>query len=156
MMLFSSMKNLLKLFIFVFVSGLCLTAKAQAAPTFTQAQIDDALTKALIGYTTVGSSPSVVCSAQAFHYLALVTHFNPSATDSYNNSVQGRVLAHYRNMISGGKEPYCGQPLYAWADGAVGQSLLIIKNTPALWNSLTAAEQDRKSTRLNSSHSQIS
>ncbi len=133
-MLFSFMK---KLFIFLF--GFCLAV--QAVPTFTQAQIDDAMTKGLMKYTSVGSSPSTVLSSQAFHYLALVTHFNPTAKDSSNNFLKDRVLAHYRSMITGGNEPYCGQPLYAWSDGAVGQALLIMKNTPVLWSSLTAAEK---------------
>jgi hypothetical protein len=124
-----------------FICALCLMTAVQAAPIFNQAQIDDAMAQKLIGYTSVGTSPSTVMSAQAFHYLALATHFSPDATDSKKNPLKERALAHYRNLISGGKEPYCGQPLYGWSDGAVGQSLLIIKYTPELWSALSLAEQ---------------
>lgn len=139
-MLLFSRKSLIGFFIYLF-STISIIIQIQATPNFSQALIDDAMSQSLLGYTKKGDAPSIVICAQAFHYLSLVAHFNPNAKDSKNNLVKDKVLAHYRNMISGGKEPYCGQPLYAWSDGAVGQALLIIKNTPILWNSLTSAEQ---------------
>jgi len=122
------------------------SATAQTSPAFSQAAIDDAMGQPMVAFGSDssgshGDTPVVVHSSTAFFYLSMVAHFNPNATSSSGASVASHVLAFFRFYIAGGHEPSCSNPLYGWGDGPFGQGLLYIRTTPALWNSLTAAEQ---------------
>jgi hypothetical protein len=74
-------------------------------------------------------------TGKAMNYLALVAYHNPA-----NDIVVERLLLHIRNVISGGREPTCRGTISGWADNALAQSLTLAKNTPAVWEQLTADE----------------
>ena len=112
---------------------------------FNQSTIDLAMSNKLASYdgNKSGASPSVVKSVHAFYYLTLVASLNPNATATNGKKVKDQAIAHFQHLVKGGNEPKCSNPLYGWSDGAVGLSLVLIKKTPALWNSLTPSEKEK-------------
>ena len=111
---------------------------------FNQSIIDSAMNIRLVSYANKeGTAPSVVKPAQAFYYLTLVASVNPNATAANGKKVKDQVIAIFQNLVKGGNEPKCSNPLYGWSDGPIGLSLVLIKKTPALWNSLTSDEQEK-------------
>ena len=131
---------------FVLIS--VLPGQATTTSPFDQSAIDDAMSQPMKAFGPDstgphGDTPSVVHSAQAFFFLALVAHYDPSSTSTGGASVANQVLAIFRFYVAGGHEPACSNPLYGWGDGPVGQGLLLIKKTPALWNALTPTEQGK-------------
>ncbi len=75
--------------------------------------------------------------SSAFLYLALAQHDYP-----VDGPVQERVLAHVRNLISGGKEPMFNAGPF-WHYETISMALAVVRHTPSLWDHLTGEEQDR-------------
>ena len=111
--------------------------------SFNQSTIDLAMNTTLLSYDGNKTGCGVVKSAHAFYYLTLIASINPNATATNGKKVKDQVIAHFQYLVKGGNEPKCSNPLYGWSDGAVGLSLVLIKKTPALWNSLTSKEQEK-------------
>lgn len=90
-----------------------------------------------------GTNQSIAYQAKSFYFLVLTTHFNPEAKDTSGKLVKDQALAHIRNLISGGKEPHASGNLAGWSHNMVAQTLVLSKNTPAIWNSLSSEEKTK-------------
>lgn len=76
-----------------------------------------------------------LATGKAMNYLALTAFHDP-----LNTAVVNRLLTGIRFVIAGGNEPTCRGAILGWADNALAQSLVLAKNTPAVWDQLTPAE----------------
>ena len=125
------------------VVGVLICCFVGASAGFNQSIVDLAMSTRPASYdgNKQGTSPSVVKGAQAFYYLALVASVNHNATSSDGKKVKDQVIVHFRNVIKGGHEPRCSSPLNGWSDGPIALAIVLMKNTPILWNSLTSSEQ---------------
>ena len=129
---------------FLLVLGVLICCFMGAQASFNQSTIDLAMKIHLSSYADKeGTAVSLVKATHAFYYLTLVASLNPNATATNGKKVKDQAIAHFQHLVKGGNEPKCSNPLYGWSDGAVGLSLVLIKKTPALWNSLTSKEQEK-------------
>jgi|GEM_PF-2653986 len=109
---------------------------------FTQSdpeQMEWAMAQTLTGYQTAGgdNGGSIFSASSAMLYLALEEHGNPSA-----GKIRDQVLAHLRNLVSGGKEPYFDLEPY-WNYVTVTAGIAVSRATPTIWDALSADEQAR-------------
>lgn len=114
-----------------------------AAPVFTQSIIDDAI-KAPLGNwrANSGNSTPGEKSANAIYYLTLAARMNPNAAGSDGTLCKDATLKQIRHLISGGVEPFACVGCY-WGHAIVAASMVLVKNTPVVYDELTADEKDR-------------
>lgn len=82
-------------------------------------------------------------SSTAMYYLTLSEYLNQGAKSSVTGkTAKDRALEHFRALIKGGNEPFaCSGPYLSHA--VVSSAIVLAKNTPSIWNSLTADEHER-------------
>ncbi len=114
-----------------------------AAPSFTQDIIDEAVAAPCGSWAANnGNSNSGEKSANIMYYLTLAARFNPEAAASDGTLCKDAVLKQLRHLIAGGNEPFACVGCY-WGHAVVASALLLIKNTPVVYDELTADEKDR-------------
>ncbi len=114
-----------------------------AAPSFTQDIIDEAVATGCGSWNANnGNSDSGEKSANIMYYLTLAARFNPEAAASDGTLCKDAVLEQLRHLIAGGNEPFACVGCY-WGHAVVASALLLIKNTPVVYDELTADEKDR-------------
>lgn len=82
-------------------------------------------------------------SSTAMYYLTLSEYLNQGAKSSVTGkTAKDRALEQFRALIKGGNEPFaCSGPYLSHA--VVSSAIVLAKNTPSIWNSLTADEHER-------------
>ena len=125
-------------------TGKLVTAYNQV-PQLTQAVIDEAVAQKLT-FFNLSSNPGwggvENVGTQALFHMALATYVNPETKSTSGVYTKDRALEHLRNVISGGKEPMCSNGPY-WAHAILPIGIYMCKNTPAIWNELTAEEVEK-------------
>lgn len=85
-----------------------------------------------------------IYTTKAIAYLAMAAHFAPNAVASNGASITDRLLVHLRHLISGGEESSTrGGGIVGHHEGTLVTALAFAKLTPAVWNQLTATEQNK-------------
>ncbi len=112
------------------------------APTFTQDIIDDAVATRSLSYKGGANAGAGEKGAKALYYLALSEYLgmNLSATDG--TTAKEGALTQLRSLIGGGNEPFACVGCY-WSHATVAADLVLVKNTPSIYNELTQDEKDR-------------
>lgn len=114
-----------------------------SAPKFTQSIIDEAVASPCGAWTArAGNSNSGEKSANIIYYLTLAARFDPNAAATNGTLCKDAALKQIRFLIAGGHEPYACVGCY-WGHAVVASALLLVKNTPVVYNELTADEKDR-------------
>jgi len=100
-------------------------------------QLEWAYAQSLMGYSETGgdNSGSVLTESSALLYLVLEENTNPQS-----DRIRDRVLAHLRNLIAGGHEPYFDLEPY-WNYTTLSAAIAVCKATPTVWDALTDAER---------------
>lgn len=112
------------------------------APDLTQTAIDDACAQPPIAFGRSGSGSPATKSSKALYYLTLATLSNPETKATNGMLTKDAALAQVRSIIAGGREPFaCSGPY--WGHAVAAAALVIVKNTPAVYNELTQDEKDR-------------
>lgn len=123
------------------------TAKIQK---FTQSIMDNAIDSVpLVRFTDsmhslyAGWTNLEKRSSTAMYYLTLSEYLNQGAKSSVTGkTAKDRALEQFRALIKGGNEPFaCSGPYLSHA--VVSSAIVLAKNTPSIWNSLTADEHER-------------
>lgn len=127
--------------------GLLKTGEAvsnyAAVPTFTQEVIDDAVAAPCCGWKPdVGNVYEAERSAVAIYYLTLISRFYPDATATDGTLCKDAALKQIRFLLEGGNEPFASVGCF-WGHAVVASDLLLIKNTPVIYDELTQDEKDR-------------
>ncbi|MBR4058911.1 MAG: hypothetical protein IKK03_03620 [Lachnospiraceae bacterium] len=112
-------------------------------PNFTQSVIDDAVALEPAGWLsgTGNYEPAEKCAA-ALYYLTLATKFDPDIKATDGTLCKDAALKQLRYLIKGGNEPFASVGAF-WGHAIVASDLLLIKNTPEIYNELTDDEKDR-------------
>lgn len=114
-----------------------------ASPKFTQSIIDKAVNTPCGAWTAnSGNSNPGEKSACAIYYLTLAARFDENAAATDGTLCKDAALKQIRYLIEGGHEPYACVGCY-WGHAVVASSLLLVKNTPVVYNELTEDEKDR-------------
>lgn len=113
-----------------------------ASPKFTQSIIDEAVKTPCSGWPASGNSGAAEKSAEAIYYLTLATYFDENAAASNGTLCKDAALKQIRYLIEGGHEPFACVGCF-WGHAVVAASMVLVKNTPAVYNELTADEKDR-------------
>lgn len=114
------------------------------APMFNQNIIDEAFAAKDFDYTLDKANNTTygAIAAKSMYYLTLITYLNPEATSSDGRSTKDEALRRVRYLISGGHEPSASVGAF-WSHAVVAAALVLIKNTPVIYDELTADEKDR-------------
>ena len=113
------------------------------SPSFTQEIIDEAVALEPAGFlSTGGNHEPAEKSIAALYYLALVTYSDDSAAATNGTLCKDAALVKIRHLIAGGNEPYACVGPY-WSHAVAASALVLVKNTPAIYDKLTADEKDR-------------
>src|SRR5689334_14789548 len=122
-------------------------AGADPVPQFTQSVIDQAMS-----YPTLRFDDTAVLSKQGYpygsadiaaNYLAFVAYFHSTATATNGTKVADRVAQDIHSALTTSPGPLLRGIQYAWYDNNLGSILALAKYTPAVWNQLTADDQNR-------------
>jgi hypothetical protein len=122
-------------------------AGADPVPQFTQSVIDQAMS-----YPILRFDDTAVLSKQGYpygsadiaaNYLAFVAYFHPTATATDGMKVADRVAQDIHSALTTSPGPLLRGIQYAWYDNNLGSILALAKYTPAVWNQLTADDQNR-------------
>ena len=114
-----------------------------AAPSFTQDIIDEACASDCGSWSSSsGNSNSGEKSANIIYYLTLAARFDPDAAATDGTLCKDAALKQVRHLIAGGNEPFACVGCY-WGHAVVASALLLVKNTPVVYDELTADEKDR-------------
>ena len=114
-----------------------------AAPSFTQDIIDEACSASCGSWNANnGNSNGGEKSANIIYYLTLASRFNPEASATDGTLCKDAALKQIRHLIAGGNEPFACVGCY-WGHAVVASALLLVKNTPVVYDELTADEKDR-------------
>ena len=114
-----------------------------AAPMLTQEVIDEAFTTLDAGFGPYsGSSNPVMKNMNAIYYLTLATYMDADTAASNGKLCKDEAVRRIKRLISGGREPNATVGCF-WEQSIAGSILVLAKNTPIIWNSLTAAEHDK-------------
>ena len=89
-----------------------------------------------------GNNGTATKGSKALYYLTLATYLDETTAATDGTLTKAAALAQLRQLISGGKEPYACVGPY-WSHAVVASALVLIKNTPAVYDELTADEKDR-------------
>ena len=81
---------------------------------------------------------SIMSKASAVLYMVMEIRENPDNS----GVIRERVLAHLKNLISGGKEPFFDLRCY-WNYVPMTALIALSRATPAVWDGLTADEQSK-------------
>jgi len=111
-------------------------------PRLTPEVMDFAFKQKLVYFNntfSLGQGDTERTGSLALYYLAYATHLDPGVTSSNGIMAKNRALEHIRNLIAGGKEPMCGLGAFN-AYTPLTNALVMVKNTPAIWNELTTDE----------------
>lgn len=111
-----------------------------AVPHFTQSVIDKAVTIKKFTFSKTNSHSND--PAEALYYLTLAAGVNENMCASNGTKVKDAALVLLRHLIAGGNEPICSHSCW-WSHAVVSAALLLVKNTPAIYNELTEDEKDR-------------
>jgi hypothetical protein len=125
-------------------------------PAFTQSRINTAMTEVreyrVNGQWLTGASfdfepnydtTGTIGAACAMHYLALVAFYYPNATSTSSGAlVANQVATSINHFLSNGKEPRL-YGMYGWTQPLAAYTLVLGKNTPAVWNQLSTATKTR-------------
>lgn len=114
------------------------------SPKFTQEAIDEAIDRYMAAWqSNEGAKASAEGTTGALYYLSLVARMDPEAAHSKTGeTAKEAALRILRFMIEGGHEPFACVGCY-WGHAVVASSMVLIKNTPVLYDELTADEQER-------------
>ena len=108
---------------------------------FPREQLDWALATELTGYPTKAGTndngADIFSKTSALLYLALEEHDNPQESE-----IRERILAHLRNLIAGGNEPYFDLQPY-WNYCTLSAAIAVCRDTPTVWDALTEDEKAR-------------
>lgn len=113
-----------------------------AAPKFTQSIIDEAVKTSCTGWPSTGNSNGAQKSASAIYYLTLASYFDANAAASDGTLCKDAALKQIRYLIAGGNEPFACVGCF-WGHAIVASSMVLVKNTPAVYDELTADEKER-------------
>ena len=120
-----------------------LALNYSAVPNFTQWVIDDAVSAAPIEFTSDKGNNSIATKgAKALYYLTLAAYLDESTAASDGTLAKDAALTQLRALIEGGNEPYACVGPY-WSHAVVAASLVLVKNTPAVYDELSQDEKDR-------------
>jgi hypothetical protein len=79
-----------------------------------------------------------------YFMLSLVCHSDPIAAHSVSGeTVVSRIVAHLDSAVAGAREPSCRGAIGGWADGPFAMGLALNKQTPAVWDALSAATKEK-------------
>ena len=113
------------------------------APAFTQEVIDEAFatTDAGFGPYSATSTPAMK-NMNAIYYLTLAAYLDQTTASSDGALCKDEAVRRIKRLVSGGREPNATVGCF-WEQSIVGSILLLAKNTPCIWNELTAEEQGK-------------
>ncbi len=118
-------------------------ANYAASPSFTQTIIDEAVElKPTPWSPNNGNSNGAEKSACALYYLTLAARFDPDAAASNGTLCKDAAINLVRYLVEGGHEPFACVGCY-WGHAVVASSLVLVKNTPVVYDELTADEKER-------------
>jgi len=89
--------------------------------------------------TNLGALGQEQAGSHALFYLCLAASMDPDTKSEAGVLASDRALQHIRNLISGGKEPFCANGPYP-GHAAITNALVMAKNTPTVWDQLSADE----------------
>lgn len=114
-----------------------------AAPVFTQEVIDEAFTTQDAGFGPYsGSNNPAMKNMNGIYYLTLAANLDKNTASSDGSLCKDEAVRRIRRLISGGREPNATVGCF-WEQSIVGSIMLLAKNTPCIWNELTAEEQGK-------------
>lgn len=119
-----------------------------SAPKFTQEMIDEACAARTMYFTKGLDTANFGCAgleckgAKALYYLTYLARSDENAKSSSGVSVKTRAAEQIKSILYNGREPFCSSGPY-WAHSVLSSSLLLVKNTPAVYSELTDDEKQR-------------
>ena len=114
-----------------------------AAPVFTKDILDAAFNAPDFDYNgEKGNTPNGAIAAKSLYYLTLAAHLDETAASSDGKLAKDEAKRRLKDLISGGKEPFACTGAY-WSHAVVAADLVLIKNTPVIYNELTEDEKQR-------------
>lgn len=120
-----------------------LASNYATAPMFTQEVIDEAFTTIDAGFGPYsGTSNQAMKNMNAIYYLTLATYMDKNTKASDGSLAKDEAVQRIKRLISGGREPNATVGCF-WEQSIVGSILVLAKNTPAIWNELTAEEHGK-------------
>ena len=120
-----------------------LALNYSASPHFTQWVLDDAVKAAPIEFSADKGNNNIASKgAKALYYLTLAAYLDETTAASDGTLAKDAALVQLRSLIGGGREPYACVGPY-WSHAVVAASLVLVKNTPAVYGALTQDEKDR-------------
>ncbi len=111
------------------------------APHFTQSVIDYACNIKQFNYSLTNQDASSG-AANALYYLTLAAGTDETIAASDGTLAKDAALTLLRSLIAGGNEPLCSTSCF-WSHSVVSAALLLVKNTPVIYDELTQDEIDR-------------
>ncbi len=113
------------------------------APMFTQEVIDEAFTTLDAGFGPYsGTSTQSMKNMNAIYYLTLATYMDDTIASSDGKLCKDEAVRRIKRLVSGGREPNATVGCF-WEQSIVGSIMLLAKNTPCIWNELTAEEHGK-------------
>lgn len=112
-----------------------------AAPHFTQSVIDKCAAQTRFTYTLTNQEAGQG-AANALYYLTLAARTDETIAASDGTLAKDAALTLLRSLIAGGNEPLCSTSCF-WSHSVVSAALLLVKNTPVIYDELTQDEIDR-------------
>lgn len=112
------------------------------APSFTQSVIDEAVKAPLVNYVGGANAAAGEKGGKALYYLALSEYLGMNAAATDGTTAKDAALKQIRALVGGGKEPFACVGCY-WSHATIAADLVLVKNTPSLYNELTQDEKDR-------------
>lgn len=113
-----------------------------AAPSYTQSVIDEAIKAPSLSYKGGANAGAGEKGAKALYYLTLSEYLGMDAKATDGTTAKDGALKQLRSLIGGGNEPFACVGCY-WSHAAVAADLVLVKNTPSIYNELTQDEKDR-------------
>ena len=110
-------------------------------PHFTQSVIDYACNLKQFNYSLTNQEASSG-AANALYYLTLAARTDETIAASDGTLAKDAALTLLRSLIAGGNEPLCSTSCF-WSHSVVSAALLLVKNTPVIYDELTQDEKDR-------------
>lgn len=135
------------LLIGAWLATLAFPTRSVAAAPSRQVMIDEAAAHDLADFAPVGSTswpgtrPRNVKATRAAYLLAVAVHHDPAATTTQGTVLRNRLQDHLRRFIAAGQEPNASGGIEGWSHGAVAQTVVLARHTPAVWNGLSALER---------------
>ena len=113
------------------------------APNFTPEIMETAFKAKDFDYTgEKGNTSNGAIAAKSLYYLTLAAHLDETASSSAGILAKDEAIRRLRQLVQGGNEPYACVGPY-WSHAVVAADLVLIKNTPVIYNELTADDKER-------------